>query len=65
MEVGNSIPQVTGNPKAGTGFGLKSVVERLRLIYGDDASLTREERDGGWYWVALDLPVVAPGMEVA
>ena len=65
VEVGNSIPQGAGNPKAGTGFGLKSVVERLRLIYGDDASLTREERDGGWYWVALDLPVVSPGVEVA
>jgi len=44
----------------GTGLGLKNVRERLRRLYGTDASLRVEEADGR-FTARLDLPVEVPG----
>lgn len=42
---------------SGTGFGLRSVQERLALVYGDDYSFSIE-RSGG-YRVEIEIPAVA------
>lgn len=55
IEVGNSLP-AAASAVSGTGLGLSSVAQRLQLIYGDAAALTRNEY-AGWYWVRLDIPV--------
>jgi len=44
----------------GTGLGLKNVRERLRRLYGTDASLRVDEADGR-FSARLDLPVEVPG----
>jgi signal transduction histidine kinase len=46
-------------PTSGTGFGLRSVQERLALVYGDDYSFSIE-RVGG-YRVEIEIPAVVDG----
>jgi signal transduction histidine kinase len=44
------------NARRGAGVGLRNTSDRLALIYGDDASLTSEARDGS-YCATLRLPL--------
>lgn len=46
----------TTSSKAGTGSGLKNTVERLKLLYGSDASL-RTEEDDATFTAHLLLPI--------
>ncbi len=43
----------------GTGIGLSNIRERLALLYGDKASLTVTETDGGGTSVTITVPYVA------
>jgi two-component system LytT family sensor kinase len=45
-----------GDPECGTGFGLRYVRERLRHVYGDDASVTLESSETGTA-VTVDVPL--------
>ena len=48
----------------GTGIGLSNIRERLVLLYGDKASLTVSETEGGGTSVTITVPYVAhPNME--
>ena len=43
----------------GTGIGLSNIRERLALLYGDKASLTVTETDGGGTSITITVPYVA------
>ena len=40
----------------GTGIGMQNVIERLKVLYGDAASMTVRSRDGSGTVVSLELP---------
>lgn len=48
---------------AGTGIGLSNIRERLALLYGNKASLTITEPEGGGTSVTITLPYVAHASE--
>ncbi len=42
----------------GSGIGMANVSERLRVLYGDNATLTVESRDGKGTLVSISLPIL-------
>lgn len=65
VAVENSLPRAaTATP--GAGMGLATVEERLRLIHGEAASLTRAiDAAGEWHRATLVIPAAGNGMAVA
>ncbi|MGH9651165.1 MAG: sensor histidine kinase, partial [Terriglobales bacterium] len=45
----------------GAGIGMANVAERLKVLYGDAASMRIEDRPGGGAAVTLDLPALQEG----
>lgn len=64
VTVENSLPHAT-TATPGAGMGLATVEERLRLIHGEAASLTRAiDAAGEWYRATLVIPAAGNGMAV-
>ncbi|UCF66328.1 MAG: histidine kinase [Acidobacteriota bacterium] len=57
LTVADDGPGSRGSPHRGTGRSLAELRERLRLVYGDGASLTTSDAPQGGFRVALTLPV--------
>lgn len=49
---------VGGNRATSTGIGMRNVRDRLRLIYGERATLTIESREGEGTLVSISIPLV-------
>ncbi|MDQ6418728.1 sensor histidine kinase [Paenibacillus sp. LHD-117] len=52
----NARPDQDDESGEGSSFGLRSVRERIQLIYGDEGGLTVENREGGGARVTLSFP---------
>jgi LytS/YehU family sensor histidine kinase len=50
--------KASGHGAGGEKVGLRNVVERLRSLFGDEASLTAEETAGGGFRNTLRMPLL-------
>jgi sensor histidine kinase YesM len=53
----NGMGLMIGSPSTGTGHGLNNISERLRLTYGDEASLQTGNRPGGGFLARITIPM--------
>src|SRR5256885_916623 len=56
MSSGENCEESVWPSGSGTGIGMQNVIERLKVLYGDAASMTVRSRDGSGTVVTLELP---------
>ncbi|HTC78451.1 MAG TPA: histidine kinase [Terriglobales bacterium] len=56
MSTGDGWEESVWPSSGGTGIGMQNVIERLKVLYGDAASMTVRSRDGSGTVVSLELP---------
>ena len=56
LQVMNDVPASSALPKASMGIGVKNIEQRLRLLYGDKASL-HIEHGRGQFTATLHFPL--------